>query len=282
MVAAAASAVAVTAGGCGASNAVRQAVDPVASAAEITAHTPGYRIDGVTVVTTPTASVQGTMSGMMSTAQRTGALTMRMTVAGHTMSMAERFAGTVVYMKAGDEPALQRLTGGRPWLRFDLDRTMGAMGLGGLPTQGSTNPAQFLDYLRAVGARERRVGTQTVGGVSTTHYSVTIDLDRYARLFPPARRAAAARGIATLESVTGSHTLPMDVWIDSHRLVRRLSFAMNECIQNEHMTMRMAMNLSHYGEQPVPQMPPAAQTYDITPLLSKAMKSVKLACGSAA
>jgi len=30
----------------------------------------------------------------------------------------------------------------------------------------------------------------------------------------------------------GSHTLPMDVQIDSRQLVMRMSFAFNECVQS--------------------------------------------------
>jgi hypothetical protein len=37
-----------------------------------------------------------------------------------------------------------------------------------------------------------------------------------AMAFPAAQRSAAARGVSTLEGAIGSHTMPMDVWIDSH------------------------------------------------------------------
>ena len=74
----------------------------------------------------------------------------------------------------------------------------------------------------------------------------------------------------------------MDVWIDSQQLVRRMSFAFTECVQNQHLTMAMTMNMSDYGQQAVPPAPAPSQTYDITPLILKAMKSVKLTCGTTA
>jgi hypothetical protein len=126
------------------------------------------------------------------------------------------------------------------------------------------------------------VGTATVDGTRATHYHAVIDLDKYPKLFAPAQRPAAAQGIATIETVTGSHTLPMDVWIDSRQLVRRRSFAFNECVQNQHMTMAMTMDMSQYGQQTVPPTPAPSQTYDITPLIVKAMKGVKLSCGTSA
>ena len=85
-----------------------------------------------------------------------------------------------------------------------------------------TDPSQFVDYLRAVSSSTKSLGAATIRGVSTTHYRATIDLTRYAKLVPPSQRAAAQRGISTLESALGSHTLPIDAWIDRKNLVRRI------------------------------------------------------------
>src|SRR6185437_12423932 len=151
--------------------------------------------------------------------------------------------GTTVYMRLPNQPALTRLTGGKPWVKLDFSKALGAFGLGGLSTE-TGNPAQFIDYLRAVGAKTKQVGTATIDGTQTTHYHAVVDLDNYPKLFPAARRAAAARGISTLESMTGTHTMPMDVWIDSNKLLRRMSFSMGECVQSQRLTMAMTMNLS--------------------------------------
>lgn len=113
-------------------------------------------------------------------------------------------------MRLPNQPTLARLTGGKPWVKLDFSRALGAFGLGGLTTQ-NTNPAQFIDDLRAVGAKTRRLGAETINGTQTTHYHAVIDLDNYPKLSPSSRRAAAARGISTLESAIGSHTMPMDV-----------------------------------------------------------------------
>ncbi len=275
-------AAAVALSGCGATKAISGAVDPVAQAATTTAHTPGYRMSVTTVATTAGATVRGTMTGVIDTVRHTGAFTTNETVAGHAVSIDERLSGTTIYMKLPNQQALDALTGGKPWLKLDFSRALGAFGLGGLTTQ-SSNPAQFLDYLRAVGAKHTRVGTETVDGVHTTHYHVVINLDSYPKLFPASRRAAAARGVSTLESAIGSHTMPMDAWIDSQHMLRRTSFSFAECVQSQRLKLAMTMNLSDYGQQSVPAAPSASDTYDLTPLLVKELKNYKPGtCGAAA
>jgi hypothetical protein len=268
--------------GCGATKAISGAVDPVAQAATRTSHAPGYRMSVSTVATTAGTTVRGTMTGVIDTARHTGAFTTNETVAGHAVSIVERLSGTTIYMKLPNQSALDSLTGGKPWLKLDFSRALGAFGLGGLTTQ-SSNPAQFIDYLRAVGAKHTRVGTATIDGVQTTHYHVVINLDNYPKLFPAGRRAAAARGVSTLENAIGSHTMPMDAWIDSQNLLRRMSFSFGECVQSQHLTLAMTMSLSDYGPQTVPAAPAASDAYDLTPLLVKTLKNYKPGtCGPAA
>jgi hypothetical protein len=281
-VTAAAIAGAVLISGCGATRAISGEVDPVAQAATITSHSAGYRLSATIDATGATGTVHGTMAGVIDTAQHTGAFTMHESVAGHALSIEERLAGTTIYMKLPGEPALQRLTGGKPWLKLDFSRALGAFGLGGLTTQ-SSNPAQFVDYLRTVGAKTQRVGTETIDGTQTTQYHVVIDLDNYPKLFPAARRAAAARGVSTLETAIGSHTMPMDAWIDSHRMLRRMSFSFGECVQSQRLKLGMTMDMSDYGPQTVPSEPDPSQAYDLTPLVLQELKSYKPGtCGPAA
>jgi hypothetical protein len=281
-VALASSATGIAISGCGAANTISGAVDPVAQAATTTAHAPGYRMSATIDAAGGGTTVHGTMDGVIDSTRHTGAFSLRESVSGHTISVLERLSGTTVYMKLPNQAALQSLTGGKPWIKLDFNRALGAFGLGGLSTQGS-NPAQFVDYLRAVGATPKRVGTATIAGVQTTHYHVVVNLDNYPKLFPASRRAAASRGVATLESALGSHTMPMDAWVDSQRLLRRMSFSFTECVQSQHLRLGMTMNLSHYGQQTVPATPSPAQAYDLTPLILKSLKNYKPGtCGPAA
>jgi hypothetical protein len=77
--------------------------------------------------------------------------------------------------------------------------------------------------------------------------------------------------------------MPMDVWIDSHSLLRRMSFSFGECVQSQRLTMAMTMNLSGYGQQSVPSAPSPSEAYDLTPLVLQSLKSFKPGtCGPAA
>jgi hypothetical protein len=270
---------AVVISGCGAANSVKQAVDPVAKAAEVTSKVPGYKLSAVVSIDTAAGPVKTTMSGVMDRATRTGAMTSQESIAGHPFTMSERLSGLTVYMNASGIPGADQLTHGKKWLKMDMSRAFGSMGLGSLSTTNS-DPSQFVDYLRAVSDGTRKVGTDTVRGAATTRYHAVIDLRKYPNVVPASQRTTAQHAISTLESATGSHTMPMDVWIDGSKLVRRVSFAMAECVNSQKVHMNMTMDLYDYGPQPSAQAPPSSQTFDLTPLLSASMQHVKLGCTS--
>ena len=143
-----------------------------------------------------------------------------------------------------------------------------------------TDPSQFVDFLRAVSASTKRVGTQTVRGVQTTHYRALIDLDRYPRLVPAAQRATARRTVSTLESAVGRHTMPIDAWVDGRSLVRRLAMTLSECLSGAHLRFGMTMDLFGYGPQPKPQLTSSGEVYDLTPLLTASLSKIKLGCST--
>ena len=237
-IAAAALAAGAVLSGCGAAQTVKQVVDPVAQAAVVTAQVPGYRIAGtMTIGVGTSAEGHATIAGVLDRSPEAGALTVHESIAGHSVTANERFAGTTVYMNAAQlSNGSSQVPGGKPWIKYDMSRAMGSLGLGGLSPTGS-DPSQFLGDPRAAGGKATRVGTQAIRGVATTHYHAVVSLDRYPRLVAPAQRAAAARGVSVLESALGTHSMPMDVWIDSHKLVRRMSFAFAECVQNQHLNL---------------------------------------------
>ncbi len=277
--AAAAAAAAVIISGCGAANTVSQAVDPVAKAAETTSKVQGYRMSAAVTISTAVGAVKTTMSGVMDRATRTGQMTSTESVAGHSFSMSERMSGLTIYMNASSIPGLSQLTHGKQWLKMDMSRAFGSFGVGSLSTS-STDPSQFVDYLRAVSDDTKEVGSDTVRGVATTRYHAVIDLRKYPNVVPASQRATAKRAISTLETVMGAHTMPMDVWIDRDKLVRRMSFTMGECVNNQKVSMNMAMDLFDYGPQHATQMPSSAQTFDLTPLVAGSMQNLKFGCSS--
>ena len=263
--------------GCGASQ-VAQEVDPVAKAASITESVPGYRMAmSMTFSNHLVGTATASATGVFDRTPRRGAMSMSEAVAGHQLSFRMLFGGTTAYMAFSGVPGASTLTHGKSWVKIDYRRVLSAEGLGGLPVNGN-DPRQFLDYLRAAGGSATRVGTGTIRGVATTHYRVTLDLDRYTRLVPAAQQSSARRGVALLESVVGSHRLPADVWLDSARRVRQMQFRYTECVSGQHLDLGLIFDLFNYGPQPVIQLPSPSETYDATPLLAKRASSLKLGC----
>lgn len=274
--AAAAVVIGIAVGGCGSSSHTIASSGPVALAADTTAQVPGYKLDGVVSVSTAAGPATTSMSGAVDRANRTGELTSTETVAGQRLNFTEVFSALTFYLRAAGIPQMKKLTGGKPWLKFDMSRMLGAMGLGSLPT--GTDPSQFVDYLRAVSSSTTRVGSAVVRGVDTTHYHAVIDLARYPDLVPQSQRAAAARGISTLEDAVGGRSLPIDVWIGHGNLVRRISLDFAECLADQRLRVGMTMDLYDYGPQKPTSIPSADQAYDITPLLSSTLGNIKFGC----
>jgi hypothetical protein len=265
---------ALLAGGCGSS----ATSGAVARAASDTTKAPGYRLAGLVTIASPAAgTITEALTGTFDRADQLGSIRTVAMVAGRSLQIRERVSHLTVYMDAGALPGGVALTGGRPWIEIDMSRAIGAIGVSALPT--ATDPTQFVDYLRAVSSATSSAGVQIIRGVPAQHYHATVDLDRYPNLVSPAQHAAVGRSVKTLESALGSHTLPLDVWVDIHGLVRRLSLAFDECVSHAHFRFGMTIDLYDYGPQAPPRIPRPSRVYDVTPVITSALRHVKLGCG---
>lgn len=259
--------------GCGSG---QQIAPAITRAADVVTRVPGYRMTATMSVAAPRGSTQMQMTGVIDRVHRTGRLVAHQTILGHHLNLTEVFSQLTFYLQAAGIPELSKVTGGKPWIKFDMSRMLGAMGLSSLPT--GTDPSQFVDYLRAVSSSTKALGTGTIRGVSTSHYRATIDLSKYADLVPASQRAQAKRGISTLEQALGSHTMAMDAWLDKKNLVRRIGLNFAECAAGQHIRMAMTMDLYDYGPQKATSVPASSDAYDITPLLLKGVSQIKLGC----
>lgn len=179
-----------------------------------------------------------------------------------------------IYVRIPNSPNVPVHT---PWARANLDAVYGqSFGLS-LGT-GSTDPTQTLSLLGASG-HVVKAGTQEVNGVSTTHYRAAVDLDRLASVVPASRRAAAERTAQVVKRVSGSTTLPMDVWIDGHQLVRRVGVQIGLCTPNGRATESIAFDILRFVNLPAVSLPPPGQVTDITQRLAaqsaQALQSLK-------
>jgi hypothetical protein len=283
--AAVAAAITIALAGCGSSGSSSKpaggssdAGSAVVRAADVTGASSGYRFQATMNIASASTPLRATMSGTILSASNRGAVALRERVLGHSVNVSERYSGKTYWVSVAGIPGASALTS-RPWLKYNLGSTLNQLGVGGLPSGGS-NPTQFLTYLKAAGADAQKLGSQTVRGIATTHYAVTVNLNNYARLVPSADRAAARKSIGRLISTIGSSTMHMQVWIDHHNLARRLSLSFPECVAQQHLRVGMTMDLFDFGTKATVTLPADAQSYDITSLVDGQLANQKLACSA--
>ncbi len=117
------------------------------------------------------------------------------------------------------------LAGGKQWIAMDINQMsakQGGSGFGQLLASAPSNPSDLMMYLTAVEGQVKSVGPDIVDGVPTTHYAATIDLDKVATLDP-----SAASTTKQLEQELGSHSLPVQLWVDQQNRLRKISLDEN-------------------------------------------------------
>jgi hypothetical protein len=267
-----------TSSGTGGQTGSSDAGSAVVRAASVTGSSSGYRFQATMTITGASTPLKAAMTGTILSASNRGALALRERVLGHAVNVSERFSGKTYWVSVTGIPGSSRLTS-KPWLKYNLGSTLNQLGIGGLPS-GSSDPTQFLAYLKAGGADTQRLGSQTVRGVATTHYAVTVNLNSYVRRVPAADRATARTSIQRLISTIGSSTLHMQVWVDHNDFARRLYLSFPECVAQQHLRLGMSMDLFDFGTKATVTLPTDAQSYDITSLIGQQLSKQKLGCSA--
>ena len=269
--------------GCGSSSSTNLSSNQVVRAAYLSTNSSGYQMRfalqvGSAALPQP---VTGVGSGTVDVPDHAGAVVLNMNLGSSpqitqvlgssTFRIEEIIKGTTVYVKlpaaiTSKVPSLSA----KPWLKVDLAKVASSAGIPGLsslvnnPT--SSDPSQFLQYLRAAGGTVTKEGTAVVNGFQTTKYHATISLDKVPDALPSASRASAQSAISAIESKTNLHTVPVDVWIDDHNLVRRMSLSLAETANGQSVNTAITVDIVKYGPQPQPPAPPASQVSDISSL----------------
>jgi hypothetical protein len=188
-----------------------------------------------------------------------------------TLQMQAVFVPGTVYMKLPPQLA-SRIPGGKPWLSINLNqlgKAAGIPGLGSLANSSSSlnNPAQYVSYLRATtNGTVRDLGQATINGVGTTHYHAVIDLNKLPNVVPASSRAGVQQLVAALKKRGTNTQLPIDAWIDSSHLIRRVVITYSEPINGQRASVTTQVDFVQYGPQPAPTVPPAGQTQNLLSL----------------
>ena len=124
-----------------------------------------------------------------------------------------------------------------------------------------------MQMLKAVGGDVKKVGEEEVRGVDTTHYSATVDFDKFPAAVPASERAAVKKSIDNLVKLTGQRRIPVDVWVDDDKVVRRVGQTMKTKVPGAgSMQMKMIIEYYDFGTKVDVKAPPADQVQDISEL----------------
>lgn len=271
-------------GGAGSGGAL--SIDPVAKAATETAKLPSEKVSLHATIQAPGLSqaLPFSAEGAVDNTARQGKMTLDMSAFArsvpsgpladptlwHGQEVFDTSHGIVIYMRLPFLNSLAHID--KPWVKLDLAAVGRQLGVdvGQFTQLGSGDPAQSLDYLRATSGKVTKVGTEQVRGVTTTHYAATVDLERYPNLVPSSKREAMRKSIEKLVELSGRKTIPVEVWVDGQKRVRRMKMAVPSKSARGTATTRMTMEFYDFGAPVSVQLPPASQTVDLQDVMKNA------------
>jgi hypothetical protein len=250
----------------------------LALVADRTTATDGVRISlQQTMTVAGEGAVPATAEGRFDTKRQRGEMTLSMDlsslgggdVPGGAGAVKQQmvFDGLTFYIRS---PLFeQTLPAGKRWLKIDLAAIgkQSGLDLGALMSQGaSQDPTQVLAYLKAASGAVKRVGSETVRGVATTHYKATIDFRKVPDSAPADQRAAVRRSIDQLIKLSGASTAPMEVWIGADGLARRVVSTTTTGTAAQRIELRQRIELYDFGTKVDVTIPPASAVLDASKL----------------
>ncbi len=250
--------------GCGSST----SLDPVARAAEVSGKQAGVRFTLEMQLSSPQLPSGFTItgSGYENRSQKAARFSMRFSglpgLSATGTSIEAVLLYPILYMHM---PFIaDKLPAGKSWIELDTSKVAKALSAGS-PSQplslGTTDPTQFLQYLRASGGEVRKAGSQQLYGVSTIRYQATLRLTRVLEGLPSFERAAAK---AMLQRGGVDGTIPVEVWIDTHKLVRRMQMSFSFSRASASGSATVTVGFPTYGPVPAISAPPASEVVDLT------------------
>jgi hypothetical protein len=278
----------VAVSGCGAS----ATLDPIARAAEVSSEQSGVQIAMSMQFSAPELpgnhSYTINASGYFDQRNRSGQMTMDLSeLPGLSSLPGGAGNGQVrmvmlypdIYMNM---PFLAgQLPEGKTWMKLDLSKAASQAGLGSLlSSPEEADPTQFLQYLRGSSGGVVSMGTETVDGVSTTHYHGTLQLSHVLEQLPAGDQAAAK---SALEKLGSGGSIPVDVWIDAQGRVRRMQMSFGFAGASSPaagVSASITIDFKSYGPVPAVVAPPAGEVFDATSAVGSQLGASGLGDGS--
>jgi hypothetical protein len=158
--------------------------------------------------------------------------------------------GDYFYAKVPQQ--LSQLTGGKPWVRFSVSQATKKAGINLGSVIQRANPAEQTKIF--TGSKDvRRVGSQSIDGVKTTHYAGTLTPEEAGKLDPKAQQA-----FKEFYQRSGANKVTFDLWVGKDSLPRKLVTKVGA----DKGTASSTMIFSNYNKSFSVSAPPATQVTD--------------------
>lgn len=178
-----------------------------------------------------------------------------------------RLVDKAMYIGGGAEMAKEM--DGKSWMKFD----MAALGADaesnelGAPRQAEQDPATESTFL--AGAKDvKKVGTEKIDGVETTHYSGTVTLDDLRDSLKDKDAKAAEAGEKSIEKYEkmGVESLTMDMWVDGEDHTKQFRMR-GDAPQGP---LDMTVKFLDVNKPVTVEAPPAEETADLAEMMKEA------------
>lgn len=197
------------------------------------------------------------------------AMSMQMTApdAGTQGKVEIRLVDKAMYIGGGAEMAKEM--DGKSWMKFDMAELGADAELNelGTPGQAEQNPAAESTFL--TGAKDvKKVGTEKIDGVETTHYSGTITLDDLRDSLKKKDAKAAETGEKSIEQYEkmGVESLTMDMWVDGEDHTKQFRMR-GDATQGP---LDMTIKFLDVNKPVTVEAPPAEETADLAEMMKEA------------
>jgi hypothetical protein len=218
---------------------------------------PSVKVSIRITISTQGQSLTISATGVQSLAQRDGSFSE--TLPDGLGSMRGLFSQHVLYLRLPSG----RTVCGRPWISISLAGLPGA----NQPTSGTA----VLQLLAGASGTVQRIGTQTVDGVATTHYRVSVSYAEAIARVPEQLRTLSESELGSL-GISPDQTFPVDVWLDAQGLARQMQMTMH--LADATTTMRVALRGTHQTVHI--SLPASADVYPLSSLSQ--LPSLMVAC----
>lgn len=249
----------INAGGSGGSQPGSTSLSPAQAVTLASQHAASVNSFATTLNVQMSGTVSGTMVGTMQMRKRPSLLIearfSKLDFGGTSVpgGMEEILTSKTLYLKMA---TLQRELG-KPWAALPLSALSGKSGvnLSQLTQQAQQNNPMTDVQMLSSAKNLRAVGTETIGGVSTTHYTGSFAASAGLAKLPPSLRSTEQKALQTL----GITTFNFNAWIDAQHQIRKI--AVTEHGGSEQVAA--TMQVTGYNQALSVNMPPSSQVKSI-------------------